>query len=310
MTQHRLPIVVCALALAACLAGCATNDRPRAASIPRRVITTTVPPTTTTTAPAPRTFANTTSDDPQAAATDIIAAEAATLEPTTSPEELSNAAVALQIGYRKLAGKDVGAENAVSAKIPDFPTRQALAYNVAAARHLIALTGQSKPNDAPPAAWVIVAPAPADELLGYYKEAAAKTGVPWQVLASIHLVETRFGRIRGVSSAGAQGPMQFLPSTWAAYGQGGDINSNHDAIAGAANYLKANGAPERLDDAIFRYNHSTNYVQAVRAYADRMTSDERAFRGYHQWAVLYRTTGGTLMLPIGYPQVSPVPVSG
>ncbi|MBA2607981.1 MAG: lytic transglycosylase domain-containing protein [Actinobacteria bacterium] len=254
-----------------------------------------------------RTFANTTADDAQAAATDIIAAEAATLDPATNAAELSNAAVALQLGYRKLAGLDVAAENAVKDKIGDSPTRNAVATNVAAARHLIALTGQSPARDAPPAAWQIVAPAPADELLGYYKVAAANTGVPWQILASIHLVETRFGRIRGVSSAGAQGPMQFLPSTWAAYGKG-DINSNHDAIAGAANYLKANGAPERLDDAIFRYNHSSNYVRAIRAYAERMTSDERAFRGYHQWAVLYRTTAGTLMLPIGYPSVPPVPV--
>ena len=82
-----------------------------------------------------------------------------------------------------------------------------------------------------------MAPAPAAELEGYYKEASQATGVPWPVLAAVHLVETRMGRIRGESSAGAQGPMQFLPSTWAAYGQG-DINSNHDAIMTAARYLQ------------------------------------------------------------------------
>lgn len=305
----RRPFVVVLCALALVMPACATNERPRAASIPRRTTTTTVPATTTTTAPPLRTFANTTSDDPHAAAVEIIAAEGATLDPATNPEELSNAAIALQLGYRKLAGVDVAAENAVQAQIPDYGTRKALAENVAAARHLIALTGTSTARDAPPAAWLIVAPAPADELLGYYKEGQAKTGVPWQVLASIHLVETRYGRIRGVSSAGAQGPMQFLPSTWAAYGQG-DINSNRDAILSAANYLKANGAPERLDDAIFRYNHSRNYVAAIRAYANRMTDAEAAFRGYHQWQVLYRTVGGTLMLPTGWPSVPAVPVVG
>jgi hypothetical protein len=52
-------------------------------------------------------------------------------------------------------------------------------------------------------------------LLGYYREAEALTGVPWQLLAAIHLVESKMSRLRATSSAGAQDPMQFLPSTWA-----------------------------------------------------------------------------------------------
>ena len=60
--------------------------------------------------------------------------------------------------------------------------------------------------------WRIVAPAPAAQLLAAYRAAQAKLAVPWEYLAAIHLVETRAGRIRGTSSAGAQGPMQFLPS--------------------------------------------------------------------------------------------------
>ena len=96
--------------------------------------------------------------------------------------------------------------------------------------------------------------------------------------------------------------MQFLPATWAAYGQG-DINSNHDAIAAAARYLHANGAPERLDDAIFRYNHSTHYVAAIKAYAEPHDRRRRAFRGYYEWQVLYRTAGRHLgvadRLPVG-----------
>ena len=103
--------------------------------------------------------------------------------------------------------------------------------------------------------------------------------------------------------------MQFLPSTWAAYGQG-DIESNRDAIAAAARYLHANGAPERMDDALFRYNHSTRYVEAVKAYARRITDNNASFRGYHEWQVLYRTAAGTLILPEGWPTIPAVPVVG
>ncbi len=150
-----------------------------------------------------------------------------------------------------------------------------------------------------------MAPAPAEELLGYYQSSAATTRVPWEVLAAVHFVETRLGRINGTSSAGALGPMQFLPGTWAAYGQG-DIHSNRDAIAAAARYLQANGAPERLNDAIFRYNHSSHYVEAIRAYAARLAADPRAFRQYHEWQVLYRSAQGVLMLPENWPSVPAV----
>ena len=61
-------------------------------------------------------------------------------------------------------------------------------------------------------AWRIVRPAPADELLDAYRDAEAEFGIPWRYLAAINLVETGLGRIRGTSIAGAQGPMQFMPS--------------------------------------------------------------------------------------------------
>ena len=95
--------------------------------------------------------------------------------------------------------------------------------NVDARRQLTAMSkGQAK--DTLPA-WRIAPPMPADELLGYYREAESASGVGWIYLAAINLIETGFGRIAGVCSAGAQGPMQFLPSTFAAYGEGGDISS-------------------------------------------------------------------------------------
>ena len=90
-------------------------------------------------------------------------------------------------------------------------------------------------------AWRIIAPAPPATLLGYYQEAEATFGVPWQYLAAINLVETGMGRITGLSVAGAQGPMQFMPATWEAFGDGGDVHNPRDAILGAARYLAHNG---------------------------------------------------------------------
>ena len=99
--------------------------------------------------------------------------------------------------------------------------------------------------------------------LADYLEAERRFGVAWQVLAAVNFVESAFGRLRNASTAGAQGPMQFLPSTWRAYGLGGDIDDPRDAILGAANYLHASGAPRDYRRALFAYNHSPAYVDAV-----------------------------------------------
>jgi membrane-bound lytic murein transglycosylase B len=155
---------------------------------------------------------------------------------------------------------------------------------------------------------VILQPPAPDTLLGYFREGQSRFGVPWQDLAAIELVETRFGRIRGVSLAGAQGPMQFLPATWARYGSG-DIRGQRDAILGAARYLAANGAPGDIASALYRYNNSENYVQAVQDYAGAMRIDMRSYYGYYYWQVLYHWVRGTVLLPEGYPTVRPAPVA-
>jgi membrane-bound lytic murein transglycosylase B len=154
--------------------------------------------------------------------------------------------------------------------------------------------------------WRIVAPPPAEELLRYYKEAERRTGVPWTYLAAIHLVETRMGRIRGTSTAGALGPMQFLPSTWESYGAGGDIDDPHDAILAAARLLKDHGAPRDMAAALWHYNPSDQYVRAVSEHARTMERSRAAYRGYWHWRVLYRHTRGTYVLPVGYPDARPV----
>ena len=134
---------------------------------------------------------------------------------------------------------------------------------------------------------------PAGQLQGFYREAQRRFGVSWRVLAAVNLVESAFGRMRNHSSAGAQGPMQFIPATWAAYGMGGHIRDPHDAILGAANYLHANGAPGDYAGALYHYNPSRLYVDAVLAYANRIRRDARNFFSYYAWQVFVRTSDGT-----------------
>jgi hypothetical protein len=117
------------------------------------------------------------------------------------------------------------------------------------------------------------APPPLSDLVSFYREAQARYGVGWNYLAAIHLVETKFGRVKSNSVAGAQGPMQFIPSTWRIYGNGGDIQDPHDAIVAAANLLHANGAPPRYARALRAYNDSGLYVDAVTRYAREMAAN-------------------------------------
>jgi hypothetical protein len=225
----------------------------------------------------------------------LAADETALRSPATPAADIPALARRQQAAYRALSARPAALAQ-VLARLPEGlrPIAQA---NVDAGAELRTMT---KPKtDLPP--WKIIPPPPAEELVRYYKEAEAAFGVPWAYLASVHLVETRMGRIRGTSTAGAQGPMQFLPSTWKAYGMGGDINDPHDAIFGAANYLKANGgAAGRMDNALFRYNNSNHYVRAVTLYAQQIQADPIAYRAYHQWQVYYITPQGDLWLEEGY----------
>jgi hypothetical protein len=147
--------------------------------------------------------------------------------------------------------------------------------------------------------WTILVPKPATELRAYYDEAAGWTGIPWAYFAAIHFVETKVGRIRGNSTAGAQGPMQFIPSTWAVYGEG-DVYDDRDAIRAAGRYLAAAGGPADMDRALYAYNPSDAYVTAIHKYAGVMLADPRAFDGYRAWQVYVSTVDGTTYLPEGW----------
>jgi soluble lytic murein transglycosylase-like protein len=166
--------------------------------------------------------------------------------------------------------------------------------------------GWCRPRTAFPP-WRIIAPPGSEDLLGYFKAAQAQFGVPWEYLAAIEFVETRFGRVHGLSTAGAQGPMQFLPATLARYGRG-DVNNPRDAIFAAARYLVANRAPAAMATALYRYNPSGDYVSAITDYAMRMRAESRAYYGYYWWQVLYARRGRTFILPVGYPRVRPMPL--
>jgi hypothetical protein len=106
-------------------------------------------------------------------------------------------------------------------------------------------------------------------LLPIYQAAGTAYGIPWQVLAAINEVETDYGRDLSVSSAGAEGWMQFLPATWIQYGV--DANGDGfkdpynpaDAIFAAARYLRAAGGDKNVRAAVYSYNHSQAYVDSV-----------------------------------------------
>ena len=122
---------------------------------------------------------------------------------------------------------------------------------------------------------------PSDYLSLYRAAATTCSGLSWTVLAAIGQVESGHGRSVGPSSAGAEGPMQFLPSTFAGYAVDGngdgvaDIWSPADSIYTAAAYLCANHAgdgPQGLYNAIYRYNHADWYVQMVVHLADKIAA--------------------------------------
>jgi len=275
--------------LAAALAACGGPGGPEAVSqvgVAPRPGASSTPSPPSQSAPAPASP----DDSPRALASHLASIEGAIRNPATPASRLDELGREQQGAYLTLF-RHPEWQAEVTALVP-AAVAPAVRANLLAARELAQL---ARPHPELPK-WRIVAPTPAAELLADYKAAQAAQGVPWEALAAIHLVETKMGRIRGASAAGAQGPMQFLPSTWAIYGAGGDINSNRDSILAAARLLRSKGGAGAMDAALFAYNPSQHYVRAVEAYAGLMKADERAYLAYHGWQVYY----GDRLLPEGF----------
>ena len=162
---------------------------------------------------------------------------------------------------------------------------------VAARRALVRLAG---PPQKRPRRWRTGKALPPGRLLRLYRSAQRRFGVSRRVLAAVNHVETGFNKLRSLSTAGARGPMQFIRPTWRAYGMGGDIDDPRDAIMGAANYLRASGGRTRIRRALFAYNPSTLYVDAVLHYARAIRREPRTFYVLHSWQVFVRGRDGGL----------------
>jgi membrane-bound lytic murein transglycosylase B len=305
-------VVICAVlvTLMACSgddpaieSGTTTRQRPTTAST--STTTTTAPALTTTAPPAPAELVRPVlADDAAGVADQLVTAERAVRDPATAADALPGWAHLQQVAYRKL-GVTPEWDAEVFARVPP-DLQDAVGLNLEARRELRRLV-TTVPDTVP--AWRIIDPPAADVLVSAYQAAEAEFGVPWEYLASVNLVESAMGRIRGTSEAGAQGPMQFLPATWAAYGEG-DINDPHDAVRAAARFLADYGAADgNLPAALYAYNHSDHYVAGVTAIAQVIEADVAAFRGYCHWQVYYLATAGDVWLPVGYEATEPIPVS-
>jgi membrane-bound lytic murein transglycosylase B len=293
--------VVAAIMLA--VAGCAAPSPPVARTTAARSTATAVTPHRPSRAVViPAGAQPQLASDPAQLANDLVADEQALRNGSTAEGALAAAARRQQAAYRAI-GRHPEWDSITRPRIPPS-LLDVYDRNVDARRQLTAMTAVRTTLPA----WHVDPPAPADELLGYYHQAESESGVGWNYLAAINLVETRFGSINGASTAGAQGPMQFLPATFAAYGQGGDIHSPRDSIMAAGRYLAANGFANDRDHAIYRYNHANEYVRAVNQYAALTAADPAAFAGYYRWDVYCSTTAGDVLLPIGYSATSPIPV--
>ena len=272
--------------LAVALSACGANQAGTASRASTPAATPTLSPTA---APTPRV----TVVDAAYVATELGGVEQGIRLPDSPAEEYLSLGRRQQSAYHLLAAHPdwvPAVLNALPASI-----RSAVQANISAAQQIDDLNGASS---ALPHWRIVAAPAP-EVLLGYYREAQQAYGIAWQYFAAINLIETNMGRIQGLSSAGAQGPMQFMPATWASYGRG-DVNNPRDAILAAGRYLQAHGAPANMTRAIYAYNPSMLYVRAVQLYAEQMLASERAFLAYYNWEVYVQTKTGEVLLPEGF----------
>lgn len=241
--------------------------------------------------------------DPEAVATLLSGVEAALRAADTPAAALPRLGHQQQVIYRVLSHEPERSAAVLALLEPRW--RSVAERHLAARREFLAMHRSGGLSQLP--AWRIQAPEPAEQLLAHYRKAAAATGIDWEVLAAINLVESGMGRIDGVSVANAQGPMQFLPTTWAQAGVGaGDIRDPHDAIQAAARYLVRRGGRADIRRGLLGYNNSPHYGRAVLHIAALLRDDPRAFTGLYHWEIHVQSVAGDLWLPVGYSRSTPI----
>jgi soluble lytic murein transglycosylase-like protein len=227
-------------------------------SAPTTTAPTATAPSATTPAAAPTTTA------PQAGASAPAASEAPTVVLKRKQKPTAGAAPASK--QTSTAPTLTSGKSTKPSKKASGPSNVALSPQAVAleARALAAILASAETSDQALAFYRIPL-----FLLPIYKAAAVQYGVPWQILAAINEIETDYGNDLSVSTAGAVGWMQFMPSTWLQYGVDA-LNAGYadpynpvDAIFAAARYLRAAGAATDLRAAILAYNHSEEYVESV-----------------------------------------------
>lgn len=236
--------------------------------------------------------------DPVALALQAVEAERTVRNPAAAPDTRRRAGERQQLVYRILARHDDWIEPFFAHMPADIEPFARNNFNAAHAPVDPTLSKRVAPLPTLPE-WTIRVPVPADQLLTFYKEAEAKTGIDWTYLAAINMVETRFGRIVGLSTADALGPMQFLPTTWNGFCEGDPWN-DHDAIVCAGRYLQRRGGPADMHRAIQGYNPNNMYEVMVTSYAANLRADPEVLVGYHAWQIFQPTTEGDIRLPEGF----------
>jgi peptidoglycan hydrolase CwlO-like protein len=208
------------------------------------------------------------------------AATASQLEAAADHQVVTAADVTRRYDKLTAALADAGAS---LAKLSD--RAHSLAAAEAAAAQLQALSASADAAATARVATAHAAPVPGDFRRLYVGAAKTCRGLSWSVLAAIGQVESGHGRNAATSYAGAQGPMQFLPATFAAYAVDGDhdgdtdIQDPADAIFTAAHYLCANGGghgADGLHNAIWHYNHAEWYVALVLKLAGELDGQDPA----------------------------------
>jgi soluble lytic murein transglycosylase-like protein len=216
---------------------------------------------------------------PAVLAAQLVRADAALHADVTVGVALAQQRIVLRLSDRPALSRQV---------IRLLPSRLArdVTDDVLAHRELARLTPPQ-----PLSAFRVGLAAAAAKLRAFYEEAQRRSAIPWQVLAAVNYVESDFGRVRQSSVSRAQGPMQFMPATWAAYGRG-NVHDPHQAILGAARFLHAAGGTVDERAALHRYNPSWAYVDAIERYAGRIRRDPQAFLVYYARRLIVRTPQG------------------